>query len=277
VFFYPRWTIDPSRLGDYAYTAAALALLGALYAWRRRIGREPLAACLFFAAMLVPVLGFVNFYFMIYSFVSDHYQYLASFGVIALFAGVAATAAAKSPKPRLVQAVLATTLAVLLGMRTTLQALDYRDEETLWRATLDRNPAAWMAATNLGWLLAERGEEDEALRRFDEARIANPRATLAWIDGGIVEARFGRLEDAARDYRRALELEPDNAQAHNLLGVTLALLGSEDEAADHFRAALRVEPDSTIVRANLERSRSGGWADVAARLRSQSRVPQRER
>ena len=46
--------------------------------------RGPLAATLIFGGMLVPALGFVNVYPFIYSFVADHFQYLASTAMISL-------------------------------------------------------------------------------------------------------------------------------------------------------------------------------------------------
>ena len=56
----------------------------------RRRWRGPLAALLFFAGTLFPVLGFFNVYPFRYSFVADHFQYLASLGMITLAsAGVA--------------------------------------------------------------------------------------------------------------------------------------------------------------------------------------------
>ena len=56
--------------------------------WMRRRDdrvRSALAALLFFAGTLFPVLGFLNVYPFRYSFVADHYQYLASLGMIAAF------------------------------------------------------------------------------------------------------------------------------------------------------------------------------------------------
>ena len=50
----------------------------------RNRSRAPLAAFLFFTAMLFPVLGFFNVYPFKFSFVADHFQYLACIGPIAL-------------------------------------------------------------------------------------------------------------------------------------------------------------------------------------------------
>src|SRR5262249_48164040 len=90
VFFYPRWVINSWSPLQYLYPLGVLGLLAALWAWRARIGRGPLAAALIFAGVLVPALGFFSVYPFRYSFVADHYQYHAS---IALFALAAAAIA----------------------------------------------------------------------------------------------------------------------------------------------------------------------------------------
>ena len=85
VFFYPRWRIDASAAWHYAFVVAALALLGGL-AWWARLGRGRglLAAFLLFGGTLFPVLGFVNVYPFVFSYVADHFQYHASLGLFAL-------------------------------------------------------------------------------------------------------------------------------------------------------------------------------------------------
>lgn len=88
-FSYPRWEMDPRDPPQYLWMVAALVLTLLLW-WRRpALGRGPLAAVLFFVAALSPVLGFFWLYTFHYSFVADHYQYLASVGLIALFAAAA--------------------------------------------------------------------------------------------------------------------------------------------------------------------------------------------
>ena len=57
-----------------------------------RRNRAPLAAWLFFVGTLFPALGFFNVYPFRYSFVADHFQYLAGIGPITLAAGRTATA-----------------------------------------------------------------------------------------------------------------------------------------------------------------------------------------
>ena len=87
MFFYPRWTIDGSAAWQYLFPAAGLGLLAALIWWTRwRHERGPLAAFLVFGGTLVPVLGFVNVYPFVFSYVADHFQYLASISIFALVA-----------------------------------------------------------------------------------------------------------------------------------------------------------------------------------------------
>jgi len=112
-FVYARWRLDTTSLGQWAYPASALVVLLALWQARRRIGRGPLTAALFFVGTLSPLLGFINGYFMRYSFVCDHWVYLPSLGLIALGVGLLARAATKLRTPKLVILVGIIVLPVL--------------------------------------------------------------------------------------------------------------------------------------------------------------------
>lgn len=166
IFIYPRWTINRSAGVQYLYPATAVALAVALWALRARIGRGPLVAALFFGGTLVPALGFFNVYPFQYSFVADHFQYLASLGVIALAAALMATGLSRlgvsSTSLRL--AVYSTVLLVLAGLSWG-QAHIYKDLETLYRDTIARNPGANMAYLNLGGFYWQGGRHHEAIER----------------------------------------------------------------------------------------------------------------
>ena len=100
IFIYPRWQVSQAVWWQYLFPAAALLLLAGLWALRRRC-RGPLAGLLFFVGTLLPALGFCNVYPFLYSFVADHFQYLASLGPITLAAaGVALLFARWRPRPR---------------------------------------------------------------------------------------------------------------------------------------------------------------------------------
>src|SRR6476469_988800 len=66
-FIYQQWTIEPNNPFSYIWLVAGIALCAA-----------------FFLATLSPVLGFIMLYTFRYTFVADHYQYLACIGPIAL-------------------------------------------------------------------------------------------------------------------------------------------------------------------------------------------------
>jgi protein O-mannosyl-transferase len=152
-FIYPRWQINAGLWWQWLFPATAQAVMAALWFASKRIGRGPLVAVLFFAATLFPALGFLNVYPMRYTFVADHYQYVAAIGPIALAAAGMTLLLRKTSQ--YLKLALGTGLLLMLGVLTWRQCGMYADAEMLWRATIQRNPDCWMAYNNLGGTLLE--------------------------------------------------------------------------------------------------------------------------
>jgi Flp pilus assembly protein TadD len=253
-FIYPKWQINQADPVQYLYPLGAMALFAALGALRSRT-RAPLAAMLLFAGTLFPALGFLNVYPFRYSFVADHFQYLACVGIIA-FAAAGATKLLDRQRLAWAATPLLVAVSVPLLALTWKQCHDYTDAETLYRSTLHRNPAATMAYINLGILLLERPQP-----RAEEARVylakavqLEPANAEAHVNLGAALHKLGRLDDAANAYREALRLRPDDAGANNNLGATLEELGRLDEAAAAYRQSLRRAPESGATHSNLGRT-----------------------
>jgi len=272
IFFYPRWKIDPGAPWQYVPLVAASVVLAGAWFFRLR-HRGPLAAILFFVGALFPILGFLNVYAFRFSFVADHFQYLACMGV---FAAVASGLSLWAETLPVVRTLGATALLCLLGALTWRQCHDYRDLETFYRATLDRNPDSWIAHNNLGnFLLAQNraseaiihyraalgvrndlpetennlgtaldrmGQPEEALLHFGEAlrlRIDYPEAEYN-IANLMREA--GRVRDAAAHYQAALRNRANFPEAEFNFGQLLQQSGNPREAIPHYEAALRFKP-----------------------------------
>ena len=246
-FVYPRWNLNPASLAQWWFPASAAVVVLALWMARTRIGRGPVTAVLFFIGTLSPLLGFINGYFMRYSFVCDHWTYLSSLGLITLAVGLLDQAATRFNQPRLLPIVSALVLPVL-GALTWRQAGMYRDMETLWRTTLARNPKATMAQISLGNLLYQQGHSEEAVDHFEKALALQPDSVDAHSNLGAALLNLGRVDEAIAHLRRALEIQPSAANAHNNLGNALLQKGQVNDAVTEFQRAVELAP--TIVGAH---------------------------
>jgi tetratricopeptide (TPR) repeat protein len=242
-FIYPRWTIDAHALASFwplPVIALAAGGLGVLW-WRGR--RGPALAAAFYAISIFPALGFFNVYPMIYSFVADHFQYLASLGVIALLVGTATTAMRGRPAAPLIACVYLAGLGTL----TWYQGRIYQDYEQgrLWEANLRHNPESWLAHTTLGLMLCERGRFDDAEPHLLTALRINPDAAL--IHGNIAQLRLaqGDPEAALASYERAAEIDEFFA-LH--VARTLLALGRDAEADPWLRRAVEAAPHQLAPR-----------------------------
>jgi tetratricopeptide (TPR) repeat protein len=253
MFIYPRWTVDAGAALDYLYPLIVVLLLaGAAIAARRN--RAPLAALLFFVGTLFPALGFFNVYPFLFSYVADHFQYLASIGVIVLAAGAIEALSQRLFSAKSWAAWVSFALILPLGAATWHQAHLYRDAETLYRTTLRQNPHAWLAAFNLAVIEEHQpGHLDDAIQHYRAALALNPRHWAAHNNlGSALLKQPGQLDPAIGEFEAAIRLRPEFVEAHNNLGIALARKpGGERAALAHLAMALRLQPDYVEARVNL--------------------------
>ncbi|MGD1030594.1 MAG: tetratricopeptide repeat protein [Opitutaceae bacterium] len=242
IFFYPRWTISSGSPAAYAYLLGVLAALAALSVLSRR-SRAPLAGALFFGGTLFPTLGFFNVYGFVFSYVADHWQYLASLGLIVpICAGLARAARALALSAR---RAAAAALLALLGVLTWRQAGMYSDMETFYRTTIAKNPGAWMAYNNLGTYLLEH-HLPGAREEFEAALKLRPDYKPAHFNLGVILLDSGRYEDAVAHLKMASgTLHQD--YVHLYLGEALADLQRYPEAAAEYSLHTRLEPGNTAA------------------------------
>src|SRR5436853_4620038 len=111
-----------------------------------------------------------------------------------------------------------TTLAVSVarGSLTWRQTAQYASADTLYRATIVRNPTCWLCYTNLGGLLLDGSPQQlrEATTVLDQAVRLNPAVPEARLNLGIALLKEDRPAEAASQLREALALSPDYALAH---------------------------------------------------------------
>lgn len=257
-FIYPRWSIDSTAL--WAWLAPLTAALGVgLVAWRAwkkgGLWRGVFFAVAYHVVQLFPVLGFFDVYFFKFSFVADHFQYLAGMGGLALAgsAFAAAWSACSSPRIRVSIAAAVTCSLLLLTVLGWRHTRKFRDDETLWRATLRTNPSAMLAHNNLGVILADRGEYEKAAEHYRQGIALNPNQGEGYYSLAQALTKLpGREAEARQNLATAIRLNPKLAAAHSAYATLLARMpGRRDEAIRHFEAALQLRPDHAEDHSNL--------------------------
>lgn len=242
-FSYPLWTIDPRTPAAWAWFLPLGAIAALAFALRRRLGRGPEAGLVFFAATLLPLLGFFMLYTFRYTFVADHYVYVALIGLAAL---CGAGAARLAPRIRNIHTALPAVLCgvVLLGLATLTwrQSRMYRDLRTLWETTIARNPTSFMGHNNLGAIELAEGRADLAIALFRRALEIKPDHTHALANLGNACLNTGRPAEAVALFRRVVEIAPDDAKGLSDLAQVLVKTGSTEPIEPLLRRAIALDP-----------------------------------
>ena len=258
IFIYPRWQIHSAQVIEYLPLLAATATLILLWFLRGKARRATFFAAAYYVISLFPVLGFFDVFFFRYAFVSDHFQYLASMGPLALAAAAItegfnrlATVASLRRAVALLRPGFCGALLLLLAVLTWQRTGVYRDLVSLYTDILAKNTGCWMAHYNLGIALHDRGETDQAITHYQQAIELRPSYAEAHYNLGRLLAEKGEVNEAVDHYETALSINPDDAEAHNNLGATLFQAGHVDAAIAHYEKALELRPDFANASCNL--------------------------
>lgn len=271
IFIYPRWHVDTSTRINYLPLAGVILVTVTLFALRNRKLLLPLVFALsYFVITLFPVLDFFDVYFFRYSFVSDHFQYLASMGPLALAAAILTGIS----QNRSVRITVAIGVLATLGFLTWQQTGNYHDVITLYQATLAQNPHCWMADYNLGLALNERGDIDGAIVHYRRALASNEKYIEAHYNLGGALVRKGEIAEALAHYHRAIELKPDDGDSHNNYASTLRQIGETGEAEAEYRRSITLQPDFLDARLNLASLllQTGRTEEALAQLHDAARI-----
>jgi protein O-mannosyl-transferase len=241
MFIYPRWQVEAAQLWQYVFPVGIMALLAALWLLRVRLGRGPITAVALFLIALWPASSFFAVYPMVFSFVMDHFQYLASISLIVLFVSLASTWAIKNRAARAMRIAVGLALIVVLSLLTHERCQAFRDAKSLWLDTLAKNPAAWMAHNNLAMELLNQGDLQGAKRHFESALELRPQSARTHNNlGGLLVVRR-QYPAAVKHFEEALRIEPNFVGAHLNLCKALVTTGDIRQAMTHYLQALRVD------------------------------------
>jgi hypothetical protein len=251
---YPHWRADARAIISYLFPLAAIAVIVVTWLLRRRLGRSPLVAVLFFAVSLAPTSGLVDFGYLAKSFVGDHYLYIAS---LAVFVGVTALGAMLAGRwGRYGGPVAAAALVAGLGMLTWRQCGVYRDAETFWSYVVAHNPSptALSALGDVCLLKKNLTRAEELLRQAVAQRdSARTRFRLGCV---LIERQ--QFTAAAEQFERALSLNRAqdrirglDAQALYNLGACYQSVGDNVRAVEALRQAVELDPSLTAAKQRL--------------------------
>ncbi len=280
--------------------AAALHILLTILAWCMYRSRPwLLVGWLWYLITLLPVSGIIQ---VGSHAMADRYTYIPLVGVFIMLVWSFPEKMLQREIPYRMYLALAgmAFLLLVLSWRASVQVQFWRNDETLFRHTLEVTADNYLAHSGLGAYLARQGQDDAALYHFNRAVAIRPDYVPAWFKRGLLYARQGLYVEAADSFqqilkesprhgdarrqlawnlymagqtdaaiiqlRELLKHEPGDGRAYNSIGVALMKKGSYSEAGDAFRKALELSPGHAGYHHNLATALLAAGQEEAALL-----------
>ena len=220
-----------------------LVIVSAVLIKLRKRAPALLVGWLWFLGMLVPMLGLVRFGFV--QAHADRFTYLAHLGLFAGFAfGVSQLVQLGS---RRLVAGLAVAASLVLAAGTWIQVDVWRDDESLWRNSLDHADTV-MTRYNLGIQRRLAGDPAQAIEHLEQAvRFEPGNARCVGILVGLY-SETGRSRDAMTLLLESIEHIPDDFTARVNLATLLEQHGNPEAALPHLAHALKLQPEANRFR-----------------------------
>lgn len=229
---------------------AGALLLGISVVLLRMKRRHPylLVGWLWYLGTLVPMIGLVQVGAVA---MTDRYAYIPFIGLFMMVAWGGSELAGRWRYSKLILAVSAGAVLVILLVVTWIQVSHWQNSMKLFRHALAVTHNNWLAHNSLGVALLRADKLDEAGFHFNKTLQIKPDDVMAYNNLGSVLARKGELDEAIFYFQKAIAIKPDYVKALDSLGKALFDRQSYQEAGFYYRKALKVKPDYASAHYNL--------------------------
>lgn len=229
-------------------SAVLLALLAALVVWVRKTAWPVAFGFAWFLVALLPVSNAVP----LDAFMAEHWLYVPSMGLCMAGGWVVARAL----RGRFRGPVAALLVAGLFGYgaRTVLRNAEWRNELSLFEATVRDSPSSFRARSNLGRAYLEAGDTRRAASLHSQAlSLAQTSSQLATAHAnlGITYWSEGRHEAAIPEFRRALEINGPDAAIYTNLAAAFLAMDRPSDAEKALQQAIATDPRYAPAWVNL--------------------------
>jgi Tfp pilus assembly protein PilF len=204
--------------------------------------RRPLIwlGALMFVTFLLPTLGLVPFAYQSFSTVADRYSYLALIGVGLMIAGVVEEVHLQTIARRGVAVVL-----VALAVLSFTQSRHWLTSPAFLRHTIDVNPSAGFAYSNLGDVELANGDLTSALADLKSCVEHDPTRTKAYLS--LAETYIALNQPVQAEAAIALAMKTPDIMSDDLsnLGIVLMKMNQPDRALEALSRAVALDPNSS--------------------------------
>jgi tetratricopeptide (TPR) repeat protein len=244
ILFYPHSQETVDWLGGLL----ALGFLTAVTFWfffNKNRYPYALVGWVWFLISLLPVIGLIQ---VGHQSMADRYTYIPSIGITLIFVWGAADFFEKRSK--LLGIFLGSMVLLFLTFLAWAQAGRWQNNETIYEYVLQVDPNNLLALHNYSADLnqkakglANRGEFNEAYKKWEKAVQLDPQFALPKLDWGNTLAAQGKFEKAIDQYKLALKTQPDDSSTLANLGSILVRAGRFQEGLEKIDRALVIQPD----------------------------------
>ena len=245
-FVYTRWNILEEGIWTWLPSSMIVSLL-VYFIIKKKSLPSFRNFLLYLLITMFPVLGFIDIYFMRYSWVADHYFYLSLIGLIV----AVITFVSNQINSKKIKIIIASIISIIYIFLSMIRSTVFLNEEVLWEDTLKKNPDAWFVHNTYGLALATKGNLNDGIAHFNQALKIKPDYIEAHNNLGDALIAQGKLDEAVLQFNEAIKIKPDFAEAHYNLGFIFVVQGKIPEALYQYSEAIRLKPKYVEAHYNI--------------------------
>jgi tetratricopeptide (TPR) repeat protein len=237
--------------GDIALSLVGLACLIFLTFVCYKRWRTTFFGIMWFVIFLLPVSNVIS----LNALISEHWLYIPSIGFFLLISILFSKLQFIKFKYNFILALFI-LLAFLYSYKTVERNKDWKDDLSIYYATLKDSPRKDKMYYNIGTTYHSQGSLEEAAKFYRLAIDRGMKRAEVYTNLAVVYMELGRFKESEENFKKALALNPNDAFAYNGRGALFEKRGLIKKAISEYKKALECHPDFYDAHVNLDRARS---------------------